>query len=78
MNSPLFNPAALGGGGPPPPAIELSAEDNAAIERLQGLGFDRNECIQAFLACDKNENLAANFLLRAIWGHSVFTVGSNE
>lgn len=45
------------------PAHGLTAEDNAAIDRLCGLGFDRAQCVQAYIACDKNEQLAANFLL---------------
>lgn len=43
--------------------ISLSAEDAAAVERLQGMGFPRARALEAFLACDKNEELAANFLL---------------
>ena len=42
--------------------VELSQEDDEAIQRLMALGFPRGVAIQAFLACDKNENLAANFL----------------
>ena len=54
-----------GGGGPPGPGqnvIRLSEEEGAAVERLTALGFDRNMAAQAYFACEKNEELAANFL----------------
>ena len=56
--------AAPGQGGPPPGQIQiqLTPEDAAAIDRLAELGFDKNECLQAYMACDKNEEMAANFL----------------
>ena len=42
--------------------VTISPEDDAAINRLVALGFDRNQAAEAFLACDKNEELAANYL----------------
>jgi UV excision repair protein RAD23 len=42
--------------------VNLSEEDVAKVERLMGLGFPREACIEALIACDRNEELAANFL----------------
>ena len=49
----------LGGNG-----RELKIE-NRADEQLEGLGFPRQAVLQAFLLCDRNEELAANFLFDA-------------
>lgn len=40
----------------------ISAADEQAINRLRQLGFSKLESAQAYFACDKNEELAANLL----------------
>lgn len=59
---------AGGPGGAGPTVVRLTPEENEAVERLTQLGFDRQTAAQAYLACDKDENLAANFLFENAGG----------
>merc|ERR550537_1405287 len=71
MGGPGGMPGMPGGGGQPPPGanvIQLTQEEMAAVTRLTQLGFTQQEAVQAYLACDKNEESAANLLFDGFGG----------
>lgn len=46
--------------------IEVTQAEQDAIERIAGMGFERQIAIQAFLACDRNEVRHISFLVDTV------------
>lgn len=61
--------AAMGGAGDGNAGnvVRLTEEEMTSVNRLMELGFTQQQAAQAFLACDRNEALAANLLLEGGW-----------
>jgi len=71
----ILNQAGMGGGmgglgrgADPPGVIRLTQEEMESVNRLVALGFTQQQAAQAYLACDKNETLAANLLFDGGFG----------
>ncbi|CAJ0948139.1 unnamed protein product, partial [Mesorhabditis belari] len=43
--------------------ITMTQEEVAAVQRLKNMGFPEQLCIEAYIACDKNEEQAVNYIL---------------
>mmetsp|Transcript_3280 Transcript_3280/g.5086 ORF Transcript_3280/g.5086 Transcript_3280/m.5086 type:complete len:426 (+) Transcript_3280:44-1321(+) len=43
--------------------VRLTEDESNAVNRLMELGFTQNDAVQAYMACDKDEALAANYLM---------------
>jgi len=42
--------------------IAITQEEKQSLDNLEALGFSRQKALEAFLICDRNEELAANYL----------------
>lgn len=56
--------AGAGGQRPPPGSIQLTPQEAQDIAQLQEmLGVSKMEAAQAYMACEKNVEMAMNFLM---------------
>merc|ERR1719189_3356393 len=58
----------MGGAGPQGGGrgvIQVTQQEKAAIDRLKAMGFPEHAAVEAYMVCDKNEELAANYLFNA-------------
>ena len=55
FTAPMPEPEASG--------IQVTPEDRTVIRRLRNLGFSQEHATQAYFACDKDEKMAADFLM---------------
>jgi len=46
-------------------AIQVTPEEKADIDEIISLGFDKNDALEAYISCDKNKELAINYLFDA-------------
>jgi len=46
-----------------PQPVTVTPEERDAIQRLEGMGFNRELVLEVFFACNRDEELAANYLL---------------
>ncbi|CAD8198155.1 unnamed protein product [Paramecium pentaurelia] len=66
----------MGGGGqqgPPPGSIQLSQQEFKDIETIMGLGFTKQDSLEGYLACDKNVEMAINYLFEKQANGDLFT-----
>lgn len=70
MQNPLpsqqINPELIGRLPRPPPGsavISLTSQEQEEVKRLMELGFSKHDALEAYLSCDKNEEMAGSLLI---------------